>query len=172
MGERALAERRRLVTCLGLGSWIVLATAGGLKAGAEGFGRWETSLDQCKLEHRTVDGQRQSSDQRCRSLRLDQNIEGLLSARFIANGQELVFAGSLAAGQRPMRCNNDGLCKPEWPTQLIVQTVAQAGLDKRDLPVSMPSARLAKGHCTLQKRAIQCQALAADGEEWRAESSL
>jgi hypothetical protein len=105
-------------------------------------------------------------------LRLDQNIEGLLTARFLAPGQEMVFAGSLASGQRPMRCNNDGACKPQWPTQLIVQTAADAGLDGRGLPASMPSARLAQGHCEIQKRIIQCQALAADGEEWRAKSTL
>lgn len=172
MGADGLRGMRQLLTGLGLGGWMLVAGAGPLPAAAEGFGRWETSLNQCQLEHRSADGHRQSGEPSCRSLRLDQTIEGLLSARFLANGQELVFAGSLATGQRPMRCNNDGLCTPEWPTQLIVQTVAHAALDNRGLPVSMPRARVAKGQCTIQKRQIQCQAQAGDGEEWRASSAL
>lgn len=162
---------RQIATCFSLGALVLAAWASAPKVEGEGFGRWETALDRCQLEHRSANGLRQPH-QDCLRLRLDQNIEGLLTARFLAPGQEMVFAGRLASGQQPMRCNNDGACKPEWPTQLIVQTAADAGLDRRGLPASMPSARLAQGHCEIQKRVIQCQALAADGEEWRAKSTL
>lgn len=162
---------RQIASCFSLGALALAALASGSRVDGEGFGRWETSLNSCLLEHRSATGLR-LPNQDCQRLRLDQNIEGLLTARFLAPGQEMVFAGSLASGQRPMRCNNDGACKPQWPTQLIVQTAADAGLDRRGLPASMPSARLAQGHCEIQKRVIQCQALAADGEEWRAKSTL
>jgi hypothetical protein len=90
----------------------------------------------------------------------------------VAAAEVLVFAGSLAKGQRPMRCNQEGACKPQWPTQLEVSIVARGKMQPSGLPAGLPQARLARGTCVIQPDKIECHALAADGEQWSAQSEL
>jgi len=141
-------------------------------ARSESFGRWEQTLNNCQIRHQVVDQPRPEVSRDCLKLRLEQNIEGLLSARFVAAGEVVVFAGALAKGQLPMRCDSEGACKPQWPTQFDVQTVANGPLAASGLPAGLPKARLALGHCVIDRKRIACDALAADGEQWRAESQL
>lgn len=142
------------------------------RAGSEGFGRWEQTLNSCQILHQPADLRSKPPSQGCLKLRLEQNIEGLLSARFVGAGEVVVFAGALAKGQLPMRCNQDGACTPQWPTQLEVSTVASGRLEPSGLPDGLPLARLARGNCVIQHNRIDCHALASDGEQWRAESEL
>ena len=142
------------------------------RAGSESFGRWEQPLNSCQILHQPADGRGKQPSQGCLKLRLEQNIEGLLSARFLAPGEVVVFAGVLAKGQLPMRCNQEGHCKPQWPTKMEVSTVASGRLDLSGLPAGLPEARLARGNCVIQPNRIDCHALAADGEQWRAHSQL
>jgi len=137
---------------------------------SESFGRWEQTLNSCQILHQPADLSSKEPTQGCLKLRLEQNIEGLLSARFVAAGEQLVFAGTLAKGQQPMRCDNQGACKPQWPTQFEVSTVAYGTLAPSGLPAGLPLARLARGHCLVDRNRITCHALAADGEQWRAQS--
>jgi hypothetical protein len=139
---------------------------------SESFGRWEQTLNSCQILHQPADFRSKPPSQGCLKLRLEQNIEGLLSARFVGAGEVVVFAGALAKGQLPMRCNQDGACKPQWPTQLDVSTVARGRLEPSGLPDGLPLARLARGNCVIQHNSIDCHALAADGEQWRAQSQL
>ena len=157
---------------IGLAGCLAWGTALAPKAGSESFGRWEQTLNSCQIQHQPANIRSKQPSQGCLKLRLEQNIEGLLSARFMAAGEVVVFAGALAKGQMPMRCNKDGACKPQWPTQLEVSTVASGRLEPSGLPAGLPLARLARGNCVIQEDRIDCHALAADGEQWRAQSQL
>ena len=157
---------------IGLTGCLAWGLALAPKAGSESFGRWERTLNSCQILHQPANLSSKKPSQSCFKLRLEQNIEGLLSARFVAAGEVVVFAGALAKGQLPMRCNRDGACKPQWPTQLEVTTVASGRLESSGLPAGLPLARLARGNCVIQKDRIDCHALAADGEQWRAQSQL
>ena len=142
------------------------------RAGSESFGRWEQTLNSCQILHQPAYCSSKQPSQGCLKLRLEQNMAGLLSARLIAAGEVMVSAGALAKGQLPMRCNQDGACKPQWPTQVEVSTVASGRLEASGLPAGLPLARLARGNCVIQVNRIDCHALAADGEQWRAQSQL
>jgi len=157
---------------IGLAGCLAWGMALAPKAGSESFGRWEQTLNSCQIQHQPANLGSKQPSQGCLKLRLEQNIEGLLSARFMAPGEVVVFAGALAKGQLPMRCNKDGACKPQWPTQLEVSTVASGRLEPSGLPAGLPLARLARGNCVIQRNRIDCHALAADGEQWRAQSQL
>jgi hypothetical protein len=142
------------------------------RAGSESFGRWEQTLNSCQILHQPADFRSKQPSQGCLRLRLEQNIEGLLNVRFVGEGEVVVFAGTLAKGQLPMRCNQDGACKPQWPTQMEVNTVESGRVEPTGLPAGLPLARLARGNCLIQHNSIECHALAADGEQWRAQSQL
>lgn len=157
---------------IGLSGCLACGMALAPKAGSESFGRWEQTLNSCQILHQPADPGSKPPSQGCLKLRLEQNIEGLLSARFVAAGEVMVFAGALAKGQLPMRCNQDGACKPQWPTKLVVSTVARGSLEASGLPAGLPLARLARGNCVIERNRIDCHALAADGEQWRAQSQL
>ena len=157
---------------IGLTGCLAWGMALAPKAGSESFGRWEQTLNSCQILHQPTNRSSKQPSQGCLKLRLEQNIEGLLIVRFVAAGEVVVFAGALAKGQLPMRCNRDGACKPQWPTQLEVSTVASGRLEPSGLPAGLPRARLARGNCVIQEDRIDCHALAADGEQWRAESEL
>jgi len=144
---------------------------------AEGFGRWESKLEACVLLQGLVDGPLQAQRQSCGRLRLEQNLEGLLTVRLITpsgsqrfGSQNLVFGGTLAPGQRPMRCGSDGQCKPRWPMRLEVSTVATNLAPEESLAPTIPLARLAKGSCLLERQALQCQARDQDGQVWEAKA--
>ena len=129
-------------------------------------------MNSCQILHQPANSSSKQPSHGCLKLRLEQNMAGLLSARFMAAGEVMVFAGALAKGQLPMRCNQDGACKPQWPTQVEVRTVASGRLEASGLPAGLPLARLARGNCVIQRNRIDCHALAADGEQWRAQSQL
>ncbi|MEX1323222.1 MAG: hypothetical protein AB1Z21_03395 [Synechococcaceae cyanobacterium] len=143
-------------------------------ARAVDFGRWETTTSHCTW-------QRSPSRLRhnCRGLRLEQNLHGLLSVRFLADGQgklialeHLVFAGALESGQGGMRCDNGGRCLPQWPARLAVATVADASFDQRGLVMGLPRTHLARGDCQLERTRVRCQAKGHNGETWIAEAIL
>jgi hypothetical protein len=143
-------------------------------AGAVDFGRWQTSTSQCSWQ-RAPSRLRHS----CRGLRLEQNLEGFLNVRFLADGQgesialeQLVFAGALESDQVAMRCGSDGRCTPQWPARLAVATVAAASFDQRGLAMGLPRTHLARGHCTLERQRVVCQARGQGGATWIAEAEL
>jgi hypothetical protein len=164
--------RLRLLS-LGLGIaivWLAPQPAGH----AGGFGRWHTSTSQCSLRRGPS-----ILVLPCQELRLEQNLEGLLSVRFISSGdgdltsrEHLLFAGLLEEGQRPMRCGEDGRCSPQWPTSLVVAGVADASFDGRGLVMGLPRTQLAQGRCELNRRSVRCEAHNAEGSSWQAEAEL
>jgi hypothetical protein len=148
---------------------------------AEGFGRWETGLQSCTLQQGVAGLPQpagpQARPQNCARLRLEQNLEGLLSVRLITpsgiqhfSNRTLVFGGVLAPGQAPMRCSSDGECKPRWPIRLDVATVASNLVTNQDPAPTLPRARLAKGTCLLERRALACQARDQNGQVWEAKA--
>ena len=158
---------------------VVVACASAAQAG--GVGRWESRLQGCSLRQGRV-GQAQplrEQEQGCVRLRLEQNMEGLLSVRLIAlsgsqvfGSRSLVFAGVLAPGQKPMSCSPDGKCKPQWPIRLNVSTVAtNVELDGSPAP-TLPLALLAKGTCLLEIQSLRCEASDSSGQEWKAQARL
>ena len=156
---------------MGLGACL-LGVAIAPTARSQNFGRWEHALNSCQIQHRVAKQPRSEGSRDCLKLRLEQNIEGLLSARFVAPGAQLMFAGSLAKGQQPMRCDNEGSCNPQWPIQLEVRTVANGKMASSGLPAGLPQAQLALGFCLIDRTRITCVVLAANGEHWLAESEL
>jgi hypothetical protein len=166
-----------------MGAMLLGALAGGAPLNgprsvkAEGFGRWEAPLSQCRMSNLG------RPEQPCRRLRLEQNLEGLLSIRFVGDGQggllaseELTFAGVLGEGHQPMTCRSDGRCRePLQPVELIVGNVAWASFNSRGLVDAVPQARLAQGQCRLALRVIRCEARedsASGGANWTAEGRI
>jgi len=146
---------------------------------AEAFGRWESKLQDCVLVHGLVGLPLQAQRQSCGRLRLEQNLEGLLTVRLITpsggqrfGSQNLVFGGALGPGQKPMRCSPYGHCKPRWPIRLEVATVATSLAREESLAPTIPLARLAKGSCLLERRSLQCQARDQEGQFWEAKARL
>ena len=145
----------------------------------EAFGRWETKLEACTMQQGPVGLPLQAQRQSCGRLRLEQNLEGLLSVRLITpsgsqlfGSQTLVFGGQLAAGQRPMRCSADGHCKPRWPIRLEVATVASSLVRKEGLAPTIPLAQMARGTCLLERWSLKCQARDQQGQFWEAQASF
>ncbi len=142
----------------------------------EDFGRWEGSLRRCRL----VSSSSQAPSPppaTCRLLRLDQQMEGLLTVRFLQPGgtgafldRQLVFAGVLAEGSRGMLCRKS-LCEPRWPLRLRVSAVGQAGFGEALAALGLTRAQLASGHCQLQARDFRCEAVGPEGQRWQAEAS-
>ena len=163
---------RMFSLCLVLVAWASTAQAGG-------FGRWETGLRGCLLMHGLVGKAKplREQEQGCVRLRLEQNMEGLLSVRLVTPSgsqvfgrRSLVFAGVLAPGQKPMRCGTDGECKPQWPIRLDVSTVA-TNLELEGSPApTLPLALLAKGTCLLERHRLRCEASDSSGQVWKAQA--
>lgn len=162
-----------------------LRAQGAAEAGAplEDFGRWQHSLSHCRIgassagrSGTTADTSRGRRD--CGRLRVDQQLPGLLSLRFISSwgpttpgSRELVFAGVLERRSAPMHCL-EGRCQPGGPLELQVTAVAVAGFDGQGLPGGVPRAILARGHCSLASHSVRCEASATDGERWSVEAEL
>ncbi len=145
-----------------------------------GVGRWDTKLNQCKLVHGWL-GLPQQLQQRqsCVRLRLEQNQAGLLSVRLLNPAaqqqfglQTLVFGGLLAGSQEPMRCNNDGDCKPQWPIDLEVATVASSLFNDQGQSNTLPVGHLARGSCRLERQRLSCEARDQEGRFWEAKASF
>ena len=169
---------------LQLGPAAALGQGAGEPGGPlDGFGRWERNLNHCRITG--VSGQPGAPLRKgaakgvdCVRLRLDQQLPGLLSMRFVAlsgrggyGSSALMFAGVLERDSAPMHCL-EGHCEPSGPLQLQVTAVAMAGFDARGLAGGVPRAILAKGQCSLNRREVRCRATAADGEHWSAAGDL
>ena len=164
-----------VAACLGLAA--ALGTPQGSQArkrsGLDDFGRWETRLQQCRMGQAPA-AQSGSGVRSCQYLRLEQQMQGLISVRFIAApaGQppvtrELVFAGVVEPGGGGMRCRQ-GRCEPRWPLRLVVHATAHAGIDPRGVALGIPRARMAKGRCELQKGSVSCRAGEPGQGAWEA----
>lgn len=163
---------------------LVLALAGPwtvLKAQdlpGEDFGRWERNLRRCRIVGTsTHQAQTPPPQTTCRVLRLDQQMEGLLTVRFLQPGstgtfvdRQLVFAGVLEEGSRGMQCQASR-CEPRWPLRLRVSAVGQAGSSAATAAMGLTTAQLASGHCQLDGRAFRCEAVGPEGQQWQAEAS-
>lgn len=106
----------------------------------------------------------------CRSVRLDQQLAGLLSIRFLPRGrgrgtptQQLLFAGVLLPGSQPMRCQ-DSRCEPQWPLRVQISAMAVSSVRTLDLP----QARMVNGSCSLEARRVLCTARDREGRRWQA----
>lgn len=168
-----IARQTRVLVAIGLGgalTWLNSQPA----SGAGGFGRWQTRTSQCSFQ-RSPSIEARS----CQVVRLEQNLEGLLSVRFLAYGsdpqggaEQVLFAGVLEPGQPAMQCQADGRCMPRWPTSLEVGIVAAARFDERGLVTAVPQTLLARGRCDLTRARVRCQAGNGTGERWSAEAKL
>lgn len=147
---------------------------------AGGFGRWQSRANPCSFTNSLARPIPPGHEpRRCQLVRLEQNLEGLLSVRFMADGsdlqlgaEQLLFAGVLENGQQPMRCRPDGRCTPHWPTRVAVATVAVARFDERGLATTVPQTLLARGHCELMRAEVRCQAKNDEGERWSGQARL
>lgn len=150
---------------------------------AEPYGRWERNLRRCRLERRGgSDGERSGAEpsasqlrQGCRTVRLDQQEQGVLSVRFLAGGSapgavanQLSFAGVMESGSRPMQCQQLR-CRPDWPIQLRVSAVATSAWLASQGASPLQQGHLAQGRCQLSARMLRCHARSNNGEEWLAE---
>lgn len=167
---------------LRLGNGLLLCTLL-LPAGAavgqgleEDFGRWESNLRHCRIVFATGDAP-QTPPTGCRLVRLDQQLAGLLTVRFLQpagnsllRDRQLVFTGVLAEGSTAMRCRS-GRCEPRWPLQLRVSAVGEAGFDASGMTAGLTSARIAGGNCLLEDGRLRCEASAAAGRQWKVEAT-
>jgi hypothetical protein len=137
------------------------------------FGRWETHLQRCQIVELVGAGP-PAALRGCQLLRLDQQTPGQLSVRFLSSwpegrftSSELVYAGVLELGSPAMQCRH-ARCEPRWPMRLLVSAVAPRGVDPRGPTMGIPLARMARGHCQLEKRRVLCQAGEPGGQRWEA----
>jgi hypothetical protein len=137
------------------------------------FGRWETRLQHCRMGQAAAAGS-SGGPRGCQYLRLEQQMQGLMSVRFIAasggttpSSSELVFAGVVAPGSGAMQCRQ-GRCEPSWPVRLLVHATAHAGIDPRGVALGIPRARMARGRCLLQKGSVSCRAGETGQAPWEA----
>lgn len=143
----------------------------------EDFGRWEGNLRRCRIVSSSSQAQPPPPPTSCRVLRLDQQMEGLLTVRFLQPGssgalldRQLVFAGVLEEGSRGMQCRASR-CEPRWPLRLRVSAVGRAGFSAATAAMGLTTAQLASGHCQLDGRAFRCQAVGPEGQQWQADAS-
>ena len=157
---------------------LLPATSLAADAPPTGFGRWETTLRRCQVAQQnsaTVSPYQGS----CLNLRLNQNIEGLLTVRFLINtdrsGREasgqMTFAGLLWHQDQPMQCSQ-GQCKPQWPMRVQVHTVASSAIGHGAFASQLPQARLARGTCTLEAHVVKCMAKGLAGDSYEASGNL
>jgi hypothetical protein len=167
------------------GAWLLgLAGLAGLLAPARGqsldsledFGRWQSRPSHCRLQQSSSSAGSSPATRDCRSVRIDQQLPGLLSLRFSeasANGPlgspQLMLAGVLQPGSRALDCR-DGRCQPHWPLTLQVSALADRGLRTRADLSQLPQARLAQGICHLNAQGVRCQAEDSDGLLWQVEA--
>ncbi len=166
---------------MGVGTGLALLVAGSLPGpapaqapgAADNFGRWETHLQRCRMAE-VVGAGPPTALRGCQLLRLDQQMQGLLSVRFLATrpegrlvSGELVYAGVLVPGSPAMRCRQ-GRCEPHWPMRLVVSAVAPRDVDPRGVNLGIPQGRLARGKCLLEKRRVDCNASEPGGRNWEA----
>lgn len=180
-----------MAALIAAGAWLPPQAAGADPAEApsasagENVGRWQQGLRSCRIviaaAPMAADGaaaSAASSSHGCSTLRLDQLLEGLLTVRLVSSttggsrpSQQLVFAGVLSEGSRPMRCS-EGRCRPRWPLRLLVSAVAQNGFDPRGLALGLPASHLARGECLLERRRLRCSASDSGGLAWSASAEL
>lgn len=84
---------------------------------------------------------------------------------------QLVFAGVLEAGSRPLECRQLR-CQPHGPIRLEVRAPARVGLTLEPDRLDLLRAQLARGRCELSGQRWSCRASGSDGEEWRVEVLL
>jgi hypothetical protein len=171
-------QKQLLAVAIGLGTaltWLCHQPAGR----TSGFGRWQSRAHQCSIQRSTAGPGSDSQTSPCHVVRLEQNLEGLLSVRFLAEGsgpqlgaQHLLFAGALDTGQRPMHCHPDGRCMPHWPTRVVVASIAAASFDGRGLATTVPLTLLARGGCEVNRSVVRCEARNDAGERWSAQAQL
>jgi len=142
----------------------------------EDFGRWETALRRCRVITPSGTGP-VPPPASCRLVRLDQQMEGLLSVRFLQPGgdnsfvdRQLVFAGVLAEGSAAMVCQRSR-CEPSWPVRLRVSAVGQAGFGDGEAALGLTRAELASGQCLLDERSFRCEATGPEGRQWRVDAA-
>jgi hypothetical protein len=170
-GPKALTG---LALVLALG--ILSAPLGAQGLSGDDYGRWERPLRRCRVITPSGTGP-VPPPASCRLLRLDQQMEGLLSVRFLQPGgdkafldRQLVFAGVLAEGSAPMACQR-GRCEPRWPVRLRISAVGQAGFGVGEAALGLTRAELASGQCLLDERSFRCEATGQEGRQWRAEAA-
>ena len=156
------------------------------------FGRWEKEVRRCQLgmgpggavlPERVVPSGRGLSPARvaslgCETVRLDQQLPGLLSVRFFSRGQGpgpskrlLMFAGILERGSPSMACRA-GSCGWSSPMRLRVSALAELGLSELGGTTSLPTTRLVQGNCQIQPQRIRCQAQMEGEGSWWAQVEL
>lgn len=113
-------------------------------------------------------------EQPCRSVRLDQQLAGLLTIRFLPSlrgasqpATQLTYTGVLAPRSQPMGCRA-GRCDLQGDLELRVSAVAISALDRMGLPIGLPQAFLARGYCSVAERRVNCQARVSAQRSWAA----
>jgi len=136
-----------------------------------GFGSWQSGTRSCS---RNLAG---SPPSHCQQVQLEQQLEGLLTVRFIAPGaqkdslNQLIVAGLLQPNSAPLVCQQ-GLCQLAGPLSTLVSTVSERSFDGRGLAQGLPKAWLASGSCRFEGRSVRCEAAAADGQRWQATANF
>ena len=136
-----------------------------------GFGSWQSGTRSCS---RNLAGFPQSN---CQLVQLDQQMEGLLTVRFIAPGaqkdslNQLIVVGLLQPNSQPLLCQQ-GRCQPAGPLTTVVSTVSERSFDGRGLAQGLPKAWQASGSCRFEGRNVRCEAAAPDGQRWQANASF
>jgi hypothetical protein len=148
-----------------LAAALVQAPAAAGPAG--GFGRLQDTARSCLINLAAA------PQRPCAALQFDQQLEGLLSIRFMAPGgggearDQLTFVGVLDQASTPLLCEQ-GRCRLQGPVRTQISSVSESSFDGRGVATGLPKAWPARGTCSVEQRQVRCQARALSGETWSA----
>lgn len=134
------------------------------RAQAESFGRWQERPRRCAIE------QSPAEPLPCQSIQIDQRNAQVMRlsarARAAEPGEQiqLTLVGALDQASEPMACRS-GSCALRQSMQLQLVSLSLARFDARGLALTLPSTWPVSGSCSIEPKAIACDA-SADGTAW------
>jgi len=162
---RTMDRLRPILASLALLAPLALAPPPARPA-AEGIGRWDVRPVECRSQ---LDGQPSAP---CQRLVIDQRIDGLLSIRFLARGDQadaasqIIFAGN---SDGTLACAR-GRCRPSGPLTVELSSLSETEFDGNGVARELPRAWPVVGECRLDRSSLSCQAKAPEGQQWQAEA--
>ena len=110
----------------------------------------------------------------CGRVVIDQMDREYLSVSFYARGpvhgssNKLTFGGT---SNRSMKCKNTN-CSISGPIKVELSSASEVDFDANGVAKTLPSAWPVIGECSIDSRAVNCEAKALIGEQWRAMASF
>jgi hypothetical protein len=160
---------RLLPSLLLVSAVSLLGSAGRAQGELESMGRLELGTDSCDRNLVII-----KTAGPCARVVIDQLDREYLSVSFYGRGpvrgssNKLTFGGTASRG---MACKRTS-CSISGPINLELSSASEVDFDANGVAKTLPSAWPVIGTCSIDRRAVRCQAKALMGETWTANASL